>query len=330
MGIQINGTNDTISAADGGLDVDGLTLKSKTTTQRNAGVGTAIGSVIFNTTRSTAQVYTGSTDGWVDFGGNELFTATGGTEDTTSRSGYKIHTFTSPGTFTVSSGTKIVEYLVVAGGGSGGYEGGGGAGGMRTGTLTVEPGPYTVTRGAGGSSVTTPSPGTDGSNSVFGTITSTGGGGAGAYPTTPGRPGGSGGGGGSGPNNLSGGTGNSGGYTPAEGYPGGSGSLGVGGGGGGASEAGNTNGSGRGGDGLQSSITGSATYYAGGGAGSTSPIPATGVSGGLGGGGNAGPTATTPGTAGTANTGGGGGGVWSQPYPTGAGGSGIVIIAYQV
>ena len=327
MGIQINGTNDTISAADGSLEVDGFVLKNKTTAETNAGVSTAIGAVIFNTTRSTAQVYTGSTDGWVDFGSNELFTATGGTEDTTSRSGYKIHTFTSPGTFTVISGTKTVEYLVVAGGGSGGYEGGGGAGGMRTGTLAVEPGPYTVTRGAGASSVNTPNPGTDGSDSVFGTITSTGGGGAGAYPNTPGRPGGSGGGAGSGPNNLSGGTGNSGGYTPAEGYPGGTGSVGVAGGGGGASEAGNTNGNGRGGDGLQSSITGSATYYAGGGAGSISPIPATGVSGGLGGGGDAGPTNTTPGTAGTANTGGGGGGA-GDSGPSAAGGSGIVIIAY--
>jgi hypothetical protein len=54
---------------------------------------------------------------------------------------YRAHVFTSTGTFTVSSGSDTVEYLVVAGGGGGGsvsggsgYSGGGGggAGGFRT------------------------------------------------------------------------------------------------------------------------------------------------------------------------------------------------------
>ena len=57
---------------------------------------------------------------------------------------FKIHTFTGPGTFTVScagnsSGNDQLEYLVVAGGGGGGGQdtntraggGGGGAGGFR-------------------------------------------------------------------------------------------------------------------------------------------------------------------------------------------------------
>ena len=81
MGIQINGTNDTISAADGGLDVDGLVFKNKTTTQRNAGVSTSTGAVIFNTTSSEAQVYTGTR--W-DTLSNLPLSATGGTKDTTS------------------------------------------------------------------------------------------------------------------------------------------------------------------------------------------------------------------------------------------------------
>jgi hypothetical protein len=85
-----------------------------------------------------------------------------------------------------------VEYLVVAGGGSGsnyaGAGGGGGAGGYRTATgLSISPAtPYTVTVGAGGT--------IDGSNSVFSTITSTGGGGADGT-VGPGRNGGSGSGG---------------------------------------------------------------------------------------------------------------------------------------
>ena len=73
-----------------------------------------------------------------------------------------------------------VNYLVIAGGGAGGgsVAGGGGAGGYQTGNVTVYSGTsYTVTVGAGG-----PGPGTNqavgssGSNSVFSSITSRGGG----------------------------------------------------------------------------------------------------------------------------------------------------------
>jgi len=63
-------------------------------------------------------------------------TATGGTIATSGN--FKIHTFTSSGTFSVSdagdaNGSNTVEYLIVAGGGSGAasYGGGGGAGGFR-------------------------------------------------------------------------------------------------------------------------------------------------------------------------------------------------------
>ena len=78
-----------------------------------------------------------------------------------------------------------VEYLVVAGGGGGGSDnrtsghyngGGGGAGGMLTGTLAVATGiSYTVTIGGGGAGSSSTS-GSPGSNSVFSSITSTGGG----------------------------------------------------------------------------------------------------------------------------------------------------------
>ena len=65
-------------------------------------------------------------------------TATGGViNDYTTAPGdiYRAHIFTASGTFNVDAIGDYpaeVEYLIVAGGGSGGYEGGGGAGGFRT------------------------------------------------------------------------------------------------------------------------------------------------------------------------------------------------------
>ena len=71
-----------------------------------------------------------------------------------------------------------VEYLVVAGGGAGGYAGGG-AGGLRsaTGFGLIFGTSYTVTVGAGASTKGGDNSGNSGSDSVFSTITSIGGGG---------------------------------------------------------------------------------------------------------------------------------------------------------
>ncbi len=102
--------------------------------------------------------------------------ATGGT--ITTYGNYKIHTFNSSSTFTVTTlGTDdTVEYLVVAGGGAGDV-GGGGAGGYRTASgYVVSTLGYTVTVGGGGSGSGSPEAAGSGSNSVFDTITSTGGG----------------------------------------------------------------------------------------------------------------------------------------------------------
>ena len=279
---------------------------------------------------------------------------------------YKIHTFTGPGTFCVSSlgnpigGPNNADYLVVAGGASGGNGsvseggGGGGAGGFRTiscAPLTVQA--YPVTVGGGGAAISctsTQSQGNDGSNSVFSTTTSTGGGGGGAangsfpFPGINGRPGGSGGGGSTGnPAQTFGGTGGSGNtppVSPSQGNNGGASpangpgdfsilSAGGGGAGGAGGNAGNFPGgtSGNGGNGTANSITGSPVTYAGGGGGGGNPsYTPQGGSGGTGGGGNGGPSAL--GSAGTANTGGGGGGAGfgCAGY---AGGSGIVIIRYK-
>ena len=104
-------------------------------------------------------------------------TATGGTA--TPSGSFTVHTFTSPGTFTVTSGNDYIQYLVIAGGGGGGgygggvYGAGGGAGGYRTNvpgqtsggnspaesvSTIITPGLYPVSVGPGGASETNGSP----------------------------------------------------------------------------------------------------------------------------------------------------------------------------
>ena len=258
----------------------------------------------------------------------KAFSAVGGT--ITTSGGYTIHTFTTSGSFEVLSGTTEVEYVVVAGGGGTddsagnlGGSGGGGAGGYRSSVvgessgggasaeskLIVNVQTYTVTVGAGGTGFA------QGNDSVFGSITSIGGGAA-DQNSSSGKDGGSGGGQGINSNNP---TGNIGSGTAGQGYGGGSASTansGTTGGGGGAGQVGQT---GNGGNGVQSSIDGTATYRAGGGAGES--VNGTTYTGGLGGGGDSA-------TNGTVNTGGGAGGHAPNDSPGYNGGSGIVIIRY--
>ena len=249
--------------------------------------------------------------------------ATGGTIFTYADGGkfYKSHTFTSSENFVVNSlstepDKNQVDYLIVAGGGGSGIQvpgvsngGGGGGGGYRTtfgtqgglGTLdskvTVAVQSYGVTIGGGGS---TQSQGQN--SSVFG-VSSIGGGRGGT--DTVGGNGGS-GGGGAGRNTFvfagGNGTANQGfngapSHTPVSSF--------IPGGGGGAGEQGKVNNVG--GDGLSSTIRNGTPEFRAGGAPD-----------GLGGGG----TANQP--NGVANTGGGG------RSNTGNGGSGIVIIRYEV
>jgi len=256
----------------------------------------------------------------------------------TTSGGNQIHTFTSSGT--LSPLTPVTaSYLVVAGGGGsarqlGGYagNGGGGAGGLLSGSTTLYSGAtYVVTVGAGGAGGTSSGVAPSGSNSVLSgtgltTLTSTGGGGGGGSTGT-GANGGS-GGGGSGESPRTAGTG-----TAGQGNNGGAGVNG-GGGGGGAGAAGSvavTITGGAGGIGVQSSITGTATYYAGGGGGGAYSSGSAGT-GGQGGGGNGGAGASNTGnTPGTQNTGGGAGGTAGDPLGATngqSGGSGIVIISY--
>ena len=236
--------------------------------------------------------------------------------------------FTRTLNFVIQSTTSwAVDALIIAGGGSGGgfaISGGGGAGGFLTATVFgVATASYTVTIGAGGAFAPNSTPGNPGTNSVLGSnIAITGG--AGGRPGLPGQDGGSGGGGGG-----SGGAGGAGTVgPPRQGYNGASiTTFAYAGGGGGGGGVGVEK---VGGIGAISNITGSAVFYAGGGGGGGYSTYAAAGAGGEGGGGAG---SVAGGGAGTPNTGGGGGGggrnVGSDIFASGgAGGSGIVIIAY--
>ena len=265
----------------------------------------------YNTSgQSVTLIYSGATQGWIPTVDDDV-------------------TLETPQTY-------AIDFLVVAGGGGGGngIAGGAGAGGFRTSTQTASLGvAITVTVGNGGAgSVGGNTPGAAGSDSSISgsgltTITSAGGGAGAGYPSA----GGSGGsGGGSAWTGGTGGSGNTPSTSPSQGNNGGAGGSAPypnrgGGGGGGAGAVGspNTGTAGNGGIGTQSSITGSAVYYAGGGGGGSDSGPIG--TGGSGGGGNGNSSGGT-GAAATANTGGGGGGGGAGGNG-GNGGKGVVILS---
>ena len=290
--------------AGGGIALNSaMCLKSYTTAQRDALTASA-GDIIYNSEEGTLDFYNGT-----------------------------VWTNTTNNTFSES-----VSYLVIAGGGSGGSNfagGGGGAGGYRNSYASETSGGnsstetplatllntnYTVTVGAGGSGAYR-AVGNDGSDSVFATVTSNGGGKGGAYERAVGN-----GGSGGGASYNGYGTG-----TTGQGHNGAGGSS-TAGGGGGAGEAGNTDGTGAGGDGLASLITASSVTRAGGGGGGSDYSGGPSGSAGAGGGGS-GSNNGGSGGSGSTNTGGGGGGGsanGSGSYGSGGnGGSGIVIIRYS-
>ena len=225
--------------------------------------------------------------------------ATGGTITTFTDAGvnYRIHTFTSNGTFT-STYDLAVDVLIVAGGASGGnrHGGGGGAGGLIeiTGS-TIQSGAYVCTIGDGGVSRVGSGGGYAGSNTTFVcsarsvSETTNGGGGGASYGNTTGDNGGSGGGAGPYHGNVNAGlstatqgnpsmTGFTGGTGLGYGFRGGGnpGNHAVGGGGGAGGVGGNaldlgggetSDQGGVGGNGRLWNLDGNSYYYAGGGGG---------------------------------------------------------------
>ena len=311
---------------------------------------------------SVVLVYIDATKGWLYTNESNVgdlqqalhISATGGTVLTTGD--FKVHVFTGDGNFVVANtgnkptvptgGPNAVDYLVVAGGGQSSVSGGGG-GGFRNsypspsscaGVIAVTAQTYPITVGAGG--------GGKGSDSIFSTITSTGGGRGRHYvhPDGIGEPGGSGGGGARAPGNAAGGAGNCPPVSPPQGNgggPSGPSNQITGGGGGGASQGGGT-GPGTGGNGAPIADAffgptapsygtpgpGSGRYFSGGGGGSLHQPGESSRSGGAGGGGTGHPGQNDPGPAtGTANSGGGGGGATQAGGS--AGGKGLVVIRYK-
>jgi hypothetical protein len=186
-------------------------------------IGGNTGNVILDTQgQSVTFIYVDDTQGWLNIQDstsnervNPFLIATGGTITTCGN--FKIHTFTGPGTFTVSkvacsAANNIVDYLVVGGGGGGGSgfssgAGGAGGGGFRyyanttcnpqacgpalpinnfpSGTaITVTATGFPIAVGGGGAGAPQNGPtkavGTNGVNSTFSTVTSAGGGGGGS------------------------------------------------------------------------------------------------------------------------------------------------------
>lgn len=289
------------------------------------------GQIRFNTTLNIVEWYDDEYNLWYPTGVVPPI-ATGGTVTNVTVEGinYRVHTFTSVGrnTFTVTRSGQV-EYLVVAGGGAGGpgscnagSNSGGGAGGLLTGLTTVEAGEYFVTVGTGGAGPSQGNPPVNGGNSSALGVTAIGGGGGGVADS--GCTGGSSianaasGGSGGGAQSYTGSFYTGGKGTPGQGNAGGDGKnysvlssnyiSGSGGGAGGPGitpqdSIGSTTACCDGGPGVSSTISGTLTFYAGGGSSSN--------------------YRTTNGTAGIGNDIGGGG------NQAGSGKNGIVIIRYR-
>jgi len=279
--------------------------------------------------------------------------ATGGT--ITTSGGYRIHTFTNSGTFTLQYPSRAtVQYLVVGGGGGGGcfIAGGGGAGAVVTGTASLLAYDYPVTVGNGGlPGFELEDDGNNGEDSILGglfgrpaTATAIGGGGGG-YLDNNGLTGACGGGGGGfRTNSTTGGVGTQGfsggnGPVPAVGQNGGAGGGGAG--GAGVNKTTATSAGTAGGVGVLVAAPFGGLYYGGGGGGGAdaNALPFTGGAGGTGGGGAGGngfgflPYTGTNGTDGRGGGGGGGGndGTGNDVGSEGGnGGKGIVIVAYLI
>jgi hypothetical protein len=362
-----------VSVADYGdnFGTNGLTIAANGSDKIN---GVTSSPILNVNGESVTLVFVDSTEGWITVNassenivGSPFLIASGGTETTCGD--YKIHSFTGPGTFTVSqvsctAADNTVSYLVVAGGGAGGLGvsnsgGGGGAGGFRefrapvSGCYSVSPlngsTPITVTAtsfpiivGAGGAGQAAPTPGDQGGPggvSTFSTVTSAGGGGGGSQnsPTCgAGANGGSGGGSAYNGSGSSGGTGNTPPVSPPQGNPGGNNTI-PGGqqastGGGGATAAATP---------VPQNPPSVPDRGSAGGAGASTSITGASVARGGGGGSNMSDDTGRPGgtggggaggSNGTVNTGGGGGGGSKNapnPSASGGGGSGIIVIRYK-
>ena len=310
-----------------------------TTAQRPA--NPEAGMIRFNTDQGFVEGYDPVTDEWRDINKITGVVASGGTVTDITQDGqlFRVHTFTSDGTFEAARGGEV-EYLVVGGGGGAGdtHGGGGGAGGLLQGQTQVFLGSFNVVVGGGGiggrrltlSGGRQPESG--GNSSIFGIVSQGGArGGKGFDDVQAGFSGGNGSGAGASRTSgqvLNGGAGNQG-FSGGNsvGGPAGEARAGGGGGAGGNGTSGSTSTTGNGGSSINSSITGTSVAYAGGGGGG-SDAHGDSNGGGAGAGGGAGVGAGE--SASIANRGSGGGGGGGSSGDGGSGSSGVVIVRYRI
>ena len=117
-------TANQITVGDKFINSSGVGLGTTSTVGRNAGINTAIGTLIYNADSDKTEVY--GSQGWSQVGGVDYVEATGGTvtEVVEGSVRYNVHTFNSTEDFVVVSANNTelaeVQYLLVAGGGGGG------------------------------------------------------------------------------------------------------------------------------------------------------------------------------------------------------------------
>ena len=154
-----------ITVGDTVINSNSIGIGSTSTTGRNAGINTALGTIIYNGTTNRIESY--GPEGWVTVKSltQQGHTATGGiiNDRSVGSNYYRTHTFFNTGTFSVTtlgSYTETVKVLVAGGGGGGGGTttgpgaggGGGGGGALKyDSTYPIAAASYTVTIGSGGS-----------------------------------------------------------------------------------------------------------------------------------------------------------------------------------
>jgi fibronectin-binding autotransporter adhesin len=328
--------NANITSSNGSLSLDintAVTLGTDVTITTNGGYFDVSGNIQVNSNVGIIELRNGGT---YLYNGSSATANSSGTTIGNGSLSYSGGSFT----WTKPNALTSTDLLVLAGGGGGGGSyvgGGGGAGGLiQESSYSLSADTYAITIGAGGAG----SPGhggkgTNGGNTTFGgSLTAIGGGGGGACNcSSGGNRNGEDGGSGGGASFYSGTPGSG---TSGQGNAGASttGGRNRGGGGGGAGGAGGlVNGEGtNGGIGIQSSITGTAKWYAGGGGAGTDGTTGETYGGLLGGSGvgGAGGAAQRNGNDAVANTGSGGGGGGGHAHLGGGDGSdGIVVINYN-
>ena len=298
-------------------------------------------------------IYVDATQGWKNVETSNLgdiklipeyLSASGGTETTSGD--FKIHTFTGPGTFTVSgagnsAGSDSIQFIAVGGGGGGGNDNGGGGGGSGVvkgacSPVCVQAYPISIGGGGNGAAGGGPntSPGARGTDSTFYGITVSAGGGGRSEcgGVGPGSGFANGGGGAGVSSSTAGDSGNP--ITPVPGTvtafannAGGNGTNGTcsvfrAGGGGGAGGAGNPGFNiptySVGGAGTPDNISGSTLFYGGGGGGGV--FCSVAGAGGVGGAGGGGGGPCGPGAGGAAGASGTNAGTAGAAFPNGQGG----------